>query len=60
MSSRLNEIPEEIRELEKRVQAEMKLSEDELKFKVSEGKVIFEREILDIHKKLPVHWYSTY
>jgi hypothetical protein len=52
MSSRLNEILEEIRELETRVQAEMKLWEEELKFRVSEGKVIFEREILDIHKKI--------
>lgn len=52
MSSRLNEILEEIRELEKRVQAEMKLREEELKYKVSEGRVIFEREILEIHKKI--------
>ncbi len=52
MNSRLNEILEEIRELERRVQAEMRLREEELKYRVSEGKVIFEREILELHKKI--------
>ncbi len=52
MNSRLNEILEEIRELEKRVQAEMRLREEELKYRVSEGRVIFEREILELHKKI--------
>jgi len=52
MNSHLNEILEEIRELEKKVQAEMRLREEELKFRVSEGRVIFEREILELHKKI--------
>ena len=52
MNSRLNEILEEIRELEKSVQAEMKRKEEELKYHVTEGKVIFEREIAEMHKKL--------
>lgn len=38
MNSRLNEILEEIRELEKKVQSEMKRREEELKYRVSEGK----------------------
>ncbi len=52
MNSHLNEILEEIRELEKRVQAEMIKKEEELKYRVSEGKVIFEREILELHRKI--------
>ena len=52
MNGRLNEILEEIRELEKKVQSEMKRREEELKYRVSEGKVIFEREILELHKKI--------
>jgi len=52
VNSRLNEILEEIRELEKKVQSEMKRREEELKYRVSEGKVIFEREILELHKKI--------
>ncbi len=52
MNSRLDEILQEIRELENRVQAEMRRKEEELKFRVSEGKVIFEREVLELHKKI--------
>ncbi len=52
MNSRLDEILEEIRELERKVQAEMKRREEELKYKVSEGKVIFEQEILELHRKI--------
>jgi hypothetical protein len=52
MNSRLNEILEEIRELENRVQSEMRHREEELKYRVSEGRVIFEREILELHTKL--------
>jgi len=52
MNSRLNEILEEIKELEHKVQSEMKRREEELKYKVSEGKVIFEQEILELHKKI--------
>jgi hypothetical protein len=52
MNNRLNEILEEIRELEKSVQLQMKQREEEFKFHVSEGKIIFEHEILELHKKL--------
>ena len=52
MSNRLNEILEEIRTLEKNVQEEMKRREQELKFKISEGKVVFEDEIKTLHKKM--------
>jgi hypothetical protein len=52
MNTRLNEILEEIKELENRVQLEMKRREEELKYKVSKGKVVFEREILELHKKI--------
>jgi hypothetical protein len=52
MNGRLNEILQEIKELEKNVQLEMKRREEELKYKVSEGKVIFEREIVKLHKKI--------
>ena len=58
MSGRLDEILEEIRELEKRVETEMKLREEELKYKVSEGRVIFEREILELHKKIASSLFS--
>ncbi len=52
MNSRLDEILAEIRELENRVQAEMKRREEELKYRVSNGKVIFEKEILQLHQKI--------
>jgi hypothetical protein len=52
MNNRLNEILEEIRELENKVQLEMKQREEELKYRVSEGRVIFEREILELHEKI--------
>ncbi len=52
MNSHLNEILEEIKELENKVQAEMKRREEELKYRVSEGKVIFEHEILELHMKV--------
>ncbi len=52
MNSRLNEILEEIRALEKSVQAEMKRKEEELKYRITEGKVIFEKEIAEMHRKL--------
>jgi len=52
MNNRLNEILEEIRELEIKVQSEMKRREEELKYKVRKHKVIFEEEILELHKKL--------
>jgi hypothetical protein len=51
MNSRLNEILEEIRELENKVQSEMKRREAELKYRVTEGKVIFEQEVVALHKK---------
>jgi hypothetical protein len=51
MNSRLNEILEEIRALEDKVQTEMKRREEELKYRVSEGRVIFEQEMLDLHEK---------
>ena len=52
MNSRLNQILEEIRELEKSIQSEMKRREGELRYQVSEGRVIFEKEIEALHKKL--------
>jgi hypothetical protein len=52
MNNRLNEILQEIRELEKSVQLEMKRREEDLKYRISEGKVIFEHEILELHKRI--------
>ncbi len=52
MNNRLNEILEEIRELEMKVQSEMKRREEELKYKVRKHKAIFEEEILELHRKL--------
>ncbi len=52
MNSRLDEILDEIRTLEKEVQSEMKRREEELKYRVVEGRVIFEREILALHKRI--------
>lgn len=52
MSSHLNEILEEIKELEGKVLAEMKRREEELKYRVSNGKVIFEQEVVELHKKI--------
>ena len=51
MNNRLNDILEEIRELEHSVQEEMKRREEELKYKVTKGKVIFEKEIAEILKE---------
>lgn len=58
MNSRLNQILEEIRELEKSVQSEMKRREGELRYQVSEGRVIFEKEIKALHKKLSSPLFS--
>jgi len=58
VNSSLNDVLEEIRELEKKVQAEMRRREEELKYRVSEGKVIFEREILELHKKIVTPLFS--
>jgi hypothetical protein len=52
MNSRLNEILGEIRALEKNVQLEMNRREEELRYRVSEGRVIFDREVEALHKKL--------
>lgn len=52
MGSRLDEILEEIRELEENVLSEMKRREEELKYRVIEGRVIFEQEMLALHKKI--------
>jgi len=54
MNSHLNEILEEIRELENKVQSEMKRREEELKYRISEGKVIFERGVLELHEKIRI------
>ncbi len=51
MGNRLTEILEEIRELEKTVQEEMKRKEEELNYRVRKGEVIFEKEIAEMHKK---------
>jgi hypothetical protein len=51
MSNRLTEILEEIRALEKTVQEEMRRKEEELNYKVRKGRVIFEKEIEEMHKK---------
>ncbi len=51
MNNRLTEILEEIRELEKTVQEEMKRREEELNYRVREGRVIFGKEIAEMHKK---------
>jgi hypothetical protein len=58
VSSRLSEILEEIRELEESVQAEMKQREEDLKYRVSKGRVTFEKEIAELHRKLSVPLYS--
>jgi len=42
MPGRLNEILEEINELERKVQEEMRRREEELQYGVGEGRVIFE------------------
>jgi hypothetical protein len=52
MNSRLNEILGEIRDLEKHVQDEMKRREEELKYRVTEGRVIFDKEIEALHRNL--------
>ncbi|MDH4230847.1 MAG: hypothetical protein OEW04_02330 [Nitrospirota bacterium] len=51
MNNRLNEILEEIRELEKSVQDEMKRRQEELRYKIRKGKVIFDEEFLQIQGK---------
>jgi len=51
MNDRLNEILEEIRDLEKSIQDEMKRRQDELRYKIRKGKVFFEEEVLQLQKK---------
>ncbi len=57
MSDRLNEILDEIRELEKSIQAEMKRGEEELRYSVRKGKVVFEKEIVELHEKIASSWF---
>jgi hypothetical protein len=52
MNSRLNELLREIRELEKGIEEEMRRREDEFKYSVRNGKVRFEKEISDFHRRL--------
>jgi len=58
MSNRLNDILEEIKELEKAVETEMKRREEELKYQVRKRKVIFEKEIKALHKKMAASLFS--
>jgi hypothetical protein len=58
MSNRLNDILEEIRELEKTVETEMKRREEELKYQVRKRKVIFEKEIKALYKKMAGSLFS--
>ena len=51
MNDRLTELLGEIRELEKRVQEEMRRRQDELRYSISNGRVRFEREIAELHKR---------
>ncbi|HXX56593.1 MAG TPA: hypothetical protein VEI96_01165, partial [Thermodesulfovibrionales bacterium] len=57
MSDRLSEILDEIRELEKSIQVEMRRREEELRYSVRKGKVIFEKEILELHRKIASSWF---
>ncbi|MBI5143117.1 MAG: hypothetical protein HZA20_13155 [Nitrospirae bacterium] len=52
MGNRLSEILEEIRELEKAVQEEMRCKQEELKYRVAKGQVVFEAEIAELHRRL--------
>jgi len=49
MNNHLNEILKEFKELEKRVQEEIRRKEEEFQYKIHKRKVIFEEEVLRIH-----------
>jgi len=52
MNRRLDEILEEIRELEKALQAEMARREQDFRYKLRERRVIFEEGVVKLHRKL--------
>ncbi len=52
MSNRLDELLREIRDLEAHVQEEMKRKEAQLQYEIRRGKVVFQREVAELHCKL--------
>lgn len=51
MNNRLNELLEEIRLLEKSVEEELIRKEADLKYRVQKGRVIFEEELMELHRR---------
>ncbi len=51
-TTRLDELLREIKDLEASIQEEMKRREAQLQYEIRRGKVVFEREIAELHKKL--------
>ncbi|GAB4486589.1 MAG: hypothetical protein OHK006_14580 [Thermodesulfovibrionales bacterium] len=51
MDSRLNEILEEIRQLERNVADEIRKKEEEFQYSVRKRRVVFEKEIASLHRK---------
>jgi hypothetical protein len=51
MSNRLNAILEEIRDLENEVQEEIKRKQEDLRYTLKKGKVYFDEEVRQLHKK---------
>jgi hypothetical protein len=56
MNSRLDDLLREIRELEASVQEEMKRKEAQLQYEIRRRKVIFEKEVAELHRRLSVSW----
>lgn len=49
---RLDELLREIKELEAKIQEEMRRKEEQLQYEVRRRKVVFKKEIADLHRKL--------
>lgn len=52
MTNRLNELLREIRDLERSIEDEMRRREEELRYTVRNGRVRFDLEVADLHRKL--------
>lgn len=50
MGDRLNEILAEIRELERSIQDEIRLKEEEFHYSITKGKIIFRKDATQLHK----------
>lgn len=52
MNKKIQEILNEIEKLEKRIEREIEQNESKVRYKIGKGKITFEKEIAELHKKL--------